>query len=214
MSTNQPLNPETPQIPPVCYPNPVYTMSWLGLRTMFILGVSLVLALITNAIDGFASDRVEAGLLQGGRYDLLSHSLTYCFCVMAITLMTIVIAEVGFRKIVNLLQYALTGMALALFYLILLALSEKLPFAASYIIVSVMTIGLIALYIKGITGIRKAVVLITAILVAEYALMFVLIKLGSMALLVGSLSLFAILAVAMYFTLKLKMKNGELTLEK
>jgi inner membrane protein involved in colicin E2 resistance len=57
-------------------------------------------------------------------------------------------------------------------------------------------------------------VLITAILVAEYALMFVLIKLGSMALLVGSLSLFAILAVAMYFTLKLKMKNGELTLEK
>lgn len=181
---------------------------------MFILGVSLVLALITNAIDGFASDRVEAGLLQDGRYDLLSHSLTYCFCVMAITLMTIVIAEVGFRKIVNLLQYALTGMALALFYLILLALSEKLPFAASYIIVSAMTIGLIALYIKGITGIRKAVVLITAILVAEYTLMFVLIKLGSMALLVGSLSLFAILAVAMYFTLKLKMKNGELTLEK
>lgn len=123
------------------------------------------------------------------------------------------LVEVAFRKGINYLQYALIGMALTLFYLLLLAISEKLAFGWSYAIVSVMTIGLIALFVKGITQNLKAVGLSTGILVVEYALMFILIKLGSMALLIGSLSLFLLIALAMYFTLKLKVENEELILK-
>lgn len=195
------------------YREPKYTMKWLGLQSLYVLGIAFVLALIASGIDSFASGRVDSGLLHTARYTLISQSIVYCFAVIAITSMSLMLVEVAFHKGINYIQYALIGMALTLFYLLLLAISEKLAFGWSYVIVSVMTIGLITLFIKGITQNMKAVGLASGILVVEYALMFVLIKLGSMALLIGSLSLFMLIALAMYFTLKLKVENEELILK-
>ena len=76
-----------------------------------------------------------------------------------------------------------------------------------------MTVGLIGTFVKGIMGKMKAVLLTVVILLVEYALILLLLYMGSLALLIGSLSLFAILAVAMYFTLKLKVINSELTIQ-
>lgn len=195
------------------YREPKYTMRWLGLQSLYVLGVAFVLALIANGIDSFAFGRVESGLLHNTRYTFLSQSIAYCFGVIAVTSISLLLVEVAFRKGINYLQYALIEMALTLFYLLLLALSEKMAFGLSYVIVSVMTVGLIALFIKGITRNIKAVRLITGILVVEYSLIFILIKLGTMALLIGSFSLFVIIALAMYFTLKLKIENEELTIK-
>ncbi len=195
------------------YREPKHTMRWFGLHSLYAFGVAFVLALIASGIDGFASGRVESGLLQSGCYTLISNSIVYCFAVIAITSVSLMLVEVAFRKSINYLQYALIAMALTLFYLLLLAMSEKLAFGISYAIVSVMTIGLIALFIKGITRTRKAVGLSSGILIVEYGLMFLLIKLGSMALLVGSLSLFLLIALAMYFTLKLKVENDGLVIK-
>lgn len=195
------------------YRQPKYTMSWLGLQTLYVLGIAFVLALVAGGIDSFASGRVESGLLHDARYALISQSIVYCFAVIAITSISLVLIEVAFRKSINYLQYALIAMALTLFYLLLLALSEHLAFGLSYAIVSVMTIGLIALFIKGITQNVKAVSLTIGILVAEYGLIFILVKLGRMALLIGSLSLFIVIALAMYFTLKLKVENEELIIK-
>ena len=198
---------------PEIYSEPKYTMRWLGLQSLFVLGIAFVLALIASGIDGFAYGRVESGLLRSGYYTLISNSIVFCFAVVAITSMSLMLGEIAFRKSINYLQYALMAMALTLFYLLLLAMSEKIAFGMSYAIVSAMTIGLIALFIKGITKNRKAVGLSSGILIVEYGLMFLLIKLGSMALLVGSLSLFLLIALAMYFTLKLKVENDELVIK-
>ena len=188
-------------------------MRWLGLQSLYVLGVALILALIASGIDSFALSRVISGLLHKTGYTLLSQSIVYCFGVIAITSISLMLVEVAFRRGINNLQYALIGMALTLFYLLLLAISEKMAFGWSYLIVSVMTIGLIALFIKGITQNKQAVGLTAGILVVEYGLMFILIKMGTMALLIGSLSLFIIIALAMYFTLKLKVENEELTIK-
>lgn len=195
------------------YRRPHYTMKWLGFQTLYVLGIALVLALIASGIDGFASGRVNDGLLIGARYTLISQSIVYCFALISITSISLMLVEVAFRKAINYLQYALIAMALTLFYLLLLALSEKLPFGISYAIVCVMTIGLISWFINGITGTPRAVGLAAVILAAEYTLMFILVMLGSMALLVGSISLFILIAVAMYFTLKLKVENEELVIK-
>lgn len=195
------------------YREPKYTMRWLGLQSLYVLGVALILALIASGIDSFALSRVNSGLLHSTGYTLLSQSIVYCFGVIAITSISLMLVEVAFRRGINNLQYALIGMALTLFYLLLLAISEKMAFGWSYLIVSVMTIGLIALFIKGITQNKQAVGLTAGILVVEYGLMFILIKMGTMALLIGSLSLFIIIALAMYFTLKLKVENEELTIK-
>lgn len=195
------------------YREPKYTMRWLGLQSLYVLGFAFILALIASGIDSFAFGRVESGLLHSTRYTLLSKSIVYCFGVIAITSISLMLVEVAFRRGINYIQYALIGMALTLFYLLLLAISEKMAFGWSYLIVSVMTIGLIALFIKGITQNKQAIGLTSGILVVEYGLMFILIKMGTMALLIGSLSLFIIIALAMYFTLKLKVENEELTIK-
>lgn len=195
------------------YREPKYTMRWLGLQSLYVLGVAFILALIASGIDSFAFGRVESGLLNSARYTLLSQSIVYCFGVIAISSISLMLVEVAFRRGINYLQYALIGMALTLFYLLLLAISEKIAFGWSYLIVSVMTVGLITIFIKGITRNMRAVGLTAGILVVEYGLMFILIKMGTMALLIGSLSLFIIIAIAMYFTLKLKVENEELTIK-
>ena len=120
----------------------------------------------------------------------------------------------SFRKAVNYFQYILIAAALTVLYLLLLAMTEKMPFWLSYTIVSAMTIGLISWFMTGVMDSRKAGRLAAMIIFVEYLLIFLLIQLGSMALLVGSLALFILIAVAMYFSLRLKMIDDELVLKK
>ena len=93
----------------------------------------------------------------------------------------------------------------------LLAFAEQMPFWLAYVIVGAMTGGLIALFIKGITKQAKAARLAGLMIAVEYIYILVLLYLGSLALLLGSLALFIIIAVAMYFTLKMKLINDEIT---
>lgn len=192
---------------------PKYTLSWLGLQSLLVIALTLICSCIAAGINRIASGRTHSGLLDTEQYVMLSDSIVYCFAVLAITLMSVAMIEAAFRKPINFLQYTLVAAALTLFYLLLLSITEFLPFGLSYIIVSAMTIVLIALFIKGLTQNKKAVSVLSTILIVEYGLIFILINLGSMALLVGSLSLFILIAAAMYFTLKLKVVNEEITIK-
>jgi len=191
--------------------NPRYTMSWLGVHTIFVLCISGVLALLALGVDSLSYSRLSQQLVPAANQTKVAVSTGYCFLICLLTLLSIMLVEIKYRKPVNYIQYCLIGCALCLFYLLLLALSEPLQFWAAYIVVSLMTIGLIAWFIKGIMNETKPMILATEIIAAEYAVMMLLLYMGSMALLIGSLILFVILAVAMYCTLKLKMQNEELT---
>lgn len=195
------------------YREPKYTMRWLCTQTLYVLGISLVLAIIASNLDSFAMGRMHDGLLPHNSYFHISQSITYCFGVIAITSISLMLIEVAFRKEINYLQYGLIGCALCLFNLLLLALSEKMSFWIAFVIVAAMTIALISCFVKGLTQNNKATLLSTAILTVEYGLILILIRMGSMALLIGSLSLFILIALAMYFTLKLKVENEELVLK-
>lgn len=192
---------------------PKYTVKWIGLQCLYILVSAFILALVAMGIESFADSRVVDGLLKKDTYSLISQSTVYCFVLITISGMSLSLIEIAFRKSINLLQYLLIALALTLFYLLLLSMAEFMPFALSYIIVSLMTIGLITWFVKGITKTAKAVRLTAIILAVEYALIFILIELGTLALLVGSLTLFVLIALAMYFTLKLKVVDGELTIK-
>lgn len=143
----------------------------------------------------------------------MTNSTSYCFALIFITSLTLVLLEVAFRKEINYLQYALIGCALCLFYLLLLSVSELIPFLPSFLIAALMTVALISIFVNGITGKVKTMVITTAVLTAEYALIYILASIDSMALLIGSLSMFALIALAMYFTIKLKIENNELILK-
>lgn len=100
------------------------------------------------------------------------------------------------------IQYALVGLALAIFFLLLLSLSEHIDFGWAYLIASVGCIGLIGVYVgsvlrSGMRGIGFAVML--ALL---YAALYGLLVSEDNALVLGSGLLFAILAALMLATRK------------
>jgi len=101
------------------------------------------------------------------------------------------------------MQYLLVGLALATFYLLLLALSEHVGFAVSYAIAATALVVLITAYIAGATASRASVVGIGAALAVSYTALYVILLSEDYALLYGSLLLFAILAALMLSTRKL-----------
>ena len=105
------------------------------------------------------------------------------------------------------MQYLLVGLALATFYLLLLALSEHIGFALSYALAAGALVALISTYISGATNNRRAAAGIGAALAASYGLLYVILLSQDYALLFGSLLLFAVLAALMLATRRLDWAN-------
>jgi inner membrane protein len=101
------------------------------------------------------------------------------------------------------MQYLLVGLALAAFYLLLLALSEQIGFAFSYALAAVALVALITTYLAGAIRNRRAIVAIAAALSATYGILYVILLSEDYALLYGSLLVFAILATLMITTRRL-----------
>jgi inner membrane protein len=101
------------------------------------------------------------------------------------------------------MQYLLVGLALATFYLLLLALSEHVGFGLSYALAAAALVALITTYIAGATTNRRAAAGIGAALTASYAILYVILLSEDDALLFGSLLLFATLAALMLATSRL-----------
>jgi len=101
------------------------------------------------------------------------------------------------------MQYLLVGLALATFYLLLVALSEHVGFAISYTIAAAALVALITTYVAGATANRKSAVEVGAALAASYGALYVILLSEDYALLYGSLLMFGILATLMLATRKL-----------
>ena len=101
------------------------------------------------------------------------------------------------------IQYLLVGLALIIFYSILLAISEYIIFQYSYLVSSILIIALIALYVKSIYQSRQISLIVTGMLMTFYGFMYVILQLQDYSLLIGNIALFIILAAIMFFTRKI-----------
>jgi inner membrane protein len=110
------------------------------------------------------------------------------------------------------MQYLLVGLALATFYLLLVALSEHTGFGIAYAIAAAALVTLITLYIAGATTNPRSAWGIGGALSASYGALYIILVSDDNALLFGSLLLFAILAALMLATRRLdwaKVGRGE-----
>jgi inner membrane protein len=96
------------------------------------------------------------------------------------------------------------GLALVLFYTLLLSFSEYIGFNSSYAVASVATIGLIAWFVKGILGSARLTIILSVVLLLVYTYVFTILQLQDYALLLGSIGLFITLAVIMHFSKKIQ----------
>lgn len=131
------------------------------------------------------------------QYQQNDRASKYAFLVVLLTFAVVFFVEVRRERPIHPVQYLLIGIAVMLFYTLLLSFSEHLSFLASYLIASVMTAGLLGVYLGAIMRDRKVGLVIGGLLAALYAFIYILLQIESYALLVGSVGLFALLAVAM-----------------
>ncbi len=106
-------------------------------------------------------------------------------------------------------QYILIGLALALFHLLLLSVSEYLGFKFAYLLSATTIIGLITLYSKSIFRSWRPATLEALILVFVYGFIFVILQLEDYLLLVGSIGLLFILSIVMLVSRKIDWYNNQ-----
>lgn len=97
-------------------------------------------------------------------------------------------------------QYLLVGLALAIFFLLLLSVSEHVAFGWAYLAASAACIGLLAFYLGHVLRSRRRGLAAAAALAALYGALYGLLVSEDHALLLGSLLLFGLLAGAMVAT--------------
>lgn len=159
----------------------------------------------SNAINQMAASRFGVRFIQAvDQYQQNMRSVKYAILIILLTFVVVFFIELIKKKSVNPFQYMLVGLALVLFYTLLLSMSEVWGFNAAYAVAALMTTVLITLHMSSMLKNRKQGLLIGALLAFLYVFIFILIQMESYALLVGSLGLFAILAVIMYYSKKIR----------
>ena len=136
------------------------------------------------------------------QYAKTMRSVKYAILFIGLTFSLFFIVELMQQRPVHPVQYILVGLALVIFYTLLLSLSEFVLFDNAYFIAATSTILLITLYAKGHFASWKIAGLFALVLNMLYSFIFVLIRLEDTALLVGSIGLFVVLALVMYASRK------------
>jgi inner membrane protein len=136
-------------------------------------------------------------------YQKSMRTVKYAILIILLTFVVSFFVEMIQKKDIHPVQYLLIGLALCLFYSLLVSISEHTSFTIAYIIAALMTDGLITCYLAGVLKIKKTALAIGGLLLALYAFIFVLLQLESYALLAGSIGLFVLLAVLMHYSQKI-----------
>ncbi len=100
------------------------------------------------------------------------------------------------------IQYGLVGLSLAIFFLLLVSLSEHIAFGWAYLVASVACIGLLGFYLSHVLRSRARGIGFAAMLATLYAALYGLLVSEDNALVLGAGLLFLILAAIMVVTRK------------
>lgn len=136
-------------------------------------------------------------------YQRGERAIKYALLFIALTFLTFFAWEQVSRIRLHPFQYLLVGLALSVFYLLLIALSEHIAYALAYLSAATALILLIGIYIAGALGNRLRGVVAGAAMTIVYGLLYVLVLSEDYALLLGAIILFIALAAVMLATRKI-----------
>lgn len=133
-------------------------------------------------------------------YTMIDRSIKYSILFISLTFLTFFMYEVLAGLKIHPLQYLLVGLAVALFYLLLLSFAEIIGFLAAYLVAAVATTVLITGYCFSILKAKKRALSIGTLLTALYSYLYILLQMDQYSLLFGSVLLFGVLATVMYIS--------------
>jgi inner membrane protein len=141
-------------------------------------------------------------------YKLSDRATKYGILFVVLTFGGFFLFEIMKELPIHPVQYLLVGFGLAIFFLLLISFSEHTAFALAYLISSSACIGLLTFYLSFVLRSAMRGVGFGAMLTALYAAVYGLLISEDNALILGSLMLFALLAVVMVVTRKVDWYKG------
>ncbi|GHC61263.1 cell envelope integrity protein CreD [Ulvibacter litoralis] len=136
-------------------------------------------------------------------YQKSERATKYGFMVIGLTLLLFLLIQLVSKIHIHPFQYIMIGLALVMFYTLLISISEHSTFLKAYAIAAFAVLALITLYSRAILKGFKFPVLVCGSLASLYGFIYVIIQLENYALLVGSIGLFTILAIVMFASRKI-----------
>jgi inner membrane protein len=138
--------------------------------------------------------------LPADEYQQATRSAKYAILFIVLTFALFFLMEVSGKQRVHPIQYLLVGLALCIFYILLISISEHIGFTWSYLVSALAVIGMVGLYSKSVLPGKKQGLAVGGNVAVLYGYLYFILQLQDYALLIGSLGLFAILSLIMYFT--------------
>ena len=135
-----------------------------------------------------------------GVYQSLERASKYGFLFLGLTFAGFMLIELLRRLAIHPVQYTLVGLALAMFFLLLVALSEHIDFGAAYAIATAACVGIVTVYLVRVLASAALGIALGATLAGLYGLLYALLKAEDYSLLGGTILLFALLAAVMLGT--------------
>ena len=137
------------------------------------------------------------------QYQKTTRSSKYAILIIMLTFISLFLTEMISKHRIHVFNYVLIGAAMIVYYTLLLSFSEQVGFTFAYLIASAATVILVAAFLRSLIKSFKTAGLFAFILSLFYAFIYVIIQLEDLALLVGSVALFLVVATLMYYSRKI-----------
>jgi len=142
-------------------------------------------------------------------YSQVDRAAKYGFLFIGFTFLAFLLFDIIGGVKVSAVEYLLVGVALILFFVLLLAFAEVIGFTLAYGVASAAIVGLITSYSAAVLKSWRRAVFILALLASLYVVLYILLSLEAFSLVIGSLMLFLALAAVMYLTRNIEWGSRE-----
>jgi inner membrane protein len=136
-------------------------------------------------------------------YALNTRAVKYAVLFLTVPFLTLFLLEVFTRKRIHPVPYLLSGIANAVFYLLLLSLSEQIPFYTAYLTAALAVTAMMTLYSRSLLPSWNRSWYMGLTVSISYVLLYAVLNAESYALLIGSVGTFVVLALIMFLTRRL-----------
>ncbi len=133
-------------------------------------------------------------------YTQVDRAVKYGILFIGLTFVALLSFELITKARLHYLQYGLVGIAMALFYLVLLSLAEHTPFILAFCLASLISIAMNSLYIMAAFRSKNKGLLVAGLLIALYLLLYALLQMEEYALLLGTCMVVVVIAMLMFLT--------------
>jgi inner membrane protein len=148
-------------------------------------------------------------LITADQYQKSTRTAKYGVMIILLAFTALFLVEITTKTRIHPFQYILIGAALIIYYTLLLSFSEQVGYNTAYAIASIATTILVTLYSTSFLKSKSVVLLFGLLMVSFYTFIFIIIQAQDFSLLIGSIGLFLIIGLLMYFSRNIKWYGGK-----